>query len=214
MAPTSIFIVKREDPEGAVSILSAHATKKSAVDAAKLENDTADVEEIELVGDTVTVSKKSPTPAANTKAKKTAAPSKKKEASGDLPTPDPAALTDETIIFTGELSRMTRSEAQNLAKAAGARTVTAVSKNCTLVVLGQRAGPKKIAEIEKLGLATVDEDEFLNMVKGDGDGAVAGTKRAAGDDDDDMDDEEEEGEEEEEEEEKPAPKKRARKAKA
>lgn len=193
MAPSFVYVITREDPEGGLAVLSAHATQKSANDAASEESGTAEVEKVELIGGTITKSKAT-----------ASGPSKKmKEASAELPSDvNSGALEGQTVLFTGELARLTRAEAKQMAESAGAATAGSVTKAVTLVVLGQRAGPDKMKKIEKMGLETIDEDGFLEMIKGDG--AVAGSKRVAADDD----------ECDEEEEEKPAPKKRSKKAKA
>ncbi|KAH7028311.1 hypothetical protein B0J12DRAFT_350316 [Macrophomina phaseolina] len=193
-------------PEGGVAILSAHATEKSANDAAACENGTADVEKLELIGGTITKAKNTSTTG---KTPASTAASKKKEDSkaDDIPDADPTALRGQTVLFTGELETMTRAQANELAEAAGADTAKGVTKAVTLVVLGHKAGPKKIEQIEKMGLATTDEEGFLEMIKGGGAGAGASSKRAAQDDDDV---EGGAGGEEE----QPAPKKRSRKAKA
>lgn len=67
-----------------------------------------------------------------------------------------------------------------------------------MVVLGTRAGQKKLEEIEEKGLKTIDEDEFIRMIKT---GDLA--KEPEGDDEDDDDAEDDDVEEEE-----PAPKKK------
>lgn len=227
MAASYIYILSRKDPAGTTTILSAHATEKSANDAATSIEDGSDfaVDRIVLIGGTV-VTSKPPTPTTTTTTAADRSRSllahakfekKEKDAAAPLPTPKADALAGQTLVFTGELARMTRKQAQGLARAAGARTVTAVSRKCTLVVLGRDAGPKKLEQIEEFGIEVVEEEGFLDLVKGcGGGGGGGGTKRAA----------EEDGEEgadvggvkeEEEEEEKEvveAPRKRTRRARA
>ncbi len=41
----------------------------------------------------------------------------------------------------------------------------APSKKTSFVVIGENAGPSKIKKIEELGIATVNEDEFLELIR-------------------------------------------------
>lgn len=75
-----------------------------------------------------------------------------------------APLSGKTILFTGTLSKMGRKEAQEKAEAAGAKNISAVSKNLDILVVGEDAGSKlkKAREIGKVQILT--EDEFLELV--------------------------------------------------
>jgi DNA ligase (NAD+) len=67
------------------------------------------------------------------------------------------------VVFTGSLETMSRPEAQRRAEAAGARIAGTISKRVTLVVAGPGAGTK-LDEAAKLGLAVIDEKQFLKRV--------------------------------------------------
>lgn len=85
-------------------------------------------------------------------------------------------------MFTGELSSFSREEAVDLAKRYGGyvesfclllfsaiqsvrrRVVGQPSSKTNYVVLGDNAGPAKLAAIKKHGLKTMNEDEFLNLI--------------------------------------------------
>ncbi|KAJ9101197.1 hypothetical protein QFC21_003416 [Naganishia friedmannii] len=84
--------------------------------------------------------------------------------SKELPDGAPNCLAGLTIVFTGELESMSRNEAQDLAKKYGARVTGAPSKVTSYVVLGEGAGPKKLEVIKKVGLKTLDEDGFLELI--------------------------------------------------
>lgn len=75
-----------------------------------------------------------------------------------------APLSGKTILFTGSLSKMGRKEAQEKAEAAGAKNISAVSKNLDILVVGEDAGSKlkKAREIGTVQILT--EDEFLELV--------------------------------------------------
>jgi DNA ligase (NAD+) len=75
----------------------------------------------------------------------------------------PQPLAGEVVVFTGALERMTRPEAQKKAERAGARIASGVSRKVTLVVAGPGAG-SKLDEASKLGLAVIDEAEFLKRI--------------------------------------------------
>ena len=75
-----------------------------------------------------------------------------------------APLVGKTILFTGALSKMGRKEAQAKAEAAGAKTISAVSGNLDILVVGEAAG-SKLKKAQALGTVQIlTEDEFLAVV--------------------------------------------------
>lgn len=74
------------------------------------------------------------------------------------------ALTGKTVVFTGTLTQMTRDEAKALALSAGAKVSGSVSSKTDFVVLGENAG-SKAKNAEKLGIKTIDEKEFKQMLE-------------------------------------------------
>jgi DNA ligase (NAD+) len=68
-----------------------------------------------------------------------------------------------TVVFTGSLERMTRSEAKATAERLGAKVAGSVSKNTSLVVAGPGAG-SKLADAQKLGVKVVSEDDWLALI--------------------------------------------------
>ncbi|KAG8963841.1 hypothetical protein FRC03_002525, partial [Tulasnella sp. 419] len=81
-----------------------------------------------------------------------------------VPNGKPNCLANLCFVFTGELSSFSREEAQDIVKRYGGRYVGAPSKKTDYVVLGEGAGPKKLEIVKKLGVKTLDEDGFLNLV--------------------------------------------------
>jgi DNA ligase (NAD+) len=72
-------------------------------------------------------------------------------------------LANKTIVFTGTLHHMTRSEAKVRAETLGAKVSSAVSSKTDYVVRGENPGSKaKLAQ--KLGLTLLTEEEWLKMV--------------------------------------------------
>jgi DNA ligase (NAD+) len=80
-------------------------------------------------------------------------------------TVDGGPLTGEILVITGTLSGMSRDEARDAARAAGATVTDSVSKKTTLLVLGADAGAK-LKKAQELGVRIVDEDEFRKLLRG------------------------------------------------
>ena len=71
----------------------------------------------------------------------------------------------KTILFTGSLQQLSRKEAQERAKAAGARIVSAVSGKLDILVVGEKPG-SKLKKAEALGTVQVlTEVEYLELVQ-------------------------------------------------
>jgi len=68
-------------------------------------------------------------------------------------------LAGETVVITGTLATLTRDEARDAARAAGATVTDSVSRKTTLLVVGAEAG-SKLRKAEELGVPVVDEHEF------------------------------------------------------
>ena len=78
----------------------------------------------------------------------------------------PKPLAGLSVVITGSLPDVTRSEANRLAKELGAKsTPSAISKSTGLVVRGEKAGANKVAQVETLGIRMIDGAEFLKMVE-------------------------------------------------
>ncbi len=81
----------------------------------------------------------------------------KEEAEGPLP------LKGLRIVFTGELTSFTRSEAEAAAKELGALSSSSVSRKTSFVVAGKDAG-SKLAKAATLGVKILSEEEFLQLI--------------------------------------------------
>ncbi|MDO5386647.1 MAG: NAD-dependent DNA ligase LigA [Pseudomonadota bacterium] len=73
-------------------------------------------------------------------------------------------IAGKTVVFTGTLSKMTRSEAKAKAQSLGAKVAGSVSAKTDYVVMGADAG-FKAAKAKDLGVAILSEDEFLDLIK-------------------------------------------------
>lgn len=87
------------------------------------------------------------------------------EADKPLEVVENATFRDKTILFTGKLFQIKRKEAQDLATKAGAKNISAVSKNLNVLVVGEKAG-SKLKKAQQLGTVEIyTEDEFLEKIK-------------------------------------------------
>ena len=72
-------------------------------------------------------------------------------------------ISGKTVVFTGTLAKMTRSEAKARAERLGAKVAGSVSKNTDYVVAGPGAG-SKLKDAARLGLKVLSEDEWLALI--------------------------------------------------
>jgi DNA ligase (NAD+) len=73
-------------------------------------------------------------------------------------------LAGATVVFTGTLPTLTRDEAKDLARQAGAQVSSSVSKHTTFVVAGDAAGSKAV-KAQSLQVPLFSEAEFLERLK-------------------------------------------------
>ncbi|MEN3013164.1 MAG: NAD-dependent DNA ligase LigA [Endomicrobiia bacterium] len=76
----------------------------------------------------------------------------------------PQIFSGMTVVFTGELESMTRTEAEEIVKQFGGKTSSSVSKSTSLVVVGKNPG-SKYEKAKQLNIKIIYEEEFLKMIK-------------------------------------------------
>jgi DNA ligase (NAD+) len=76
-------------------------------------------------------------------------------------------LAGQKWVFTGGLTRLTRRDAQAHVESLGARATGSVSKSTDVVVVGEDAG-SKADDARKLGIRTMNEEELLAFLEGNG----------------------------------------------
>ena len=80
------------------------------------------------------------------------------EISGDLP------LEGKSFIVTGTLASMGREEAEDKLRTLGATVTSSVTKNTTALIVGEKPGKSKTEKAAKLGIPTMTETEFLDLI--------------------------------------------------
>ncbi len=74
-------------------------------------------------------------------------------------------LKGKSFVFTGDLDRYGRREAQGLVESLGGRAINSVSKNTDYVVVGENPG-SKFGKAKKLGVKIIEEEEFSKLISG------------------------------------------------
>jgi len=91
--------------------------------------------------------------------------------SSEAPAPGAAAgppdgpLTGKTLVVTGTLPELSRSEAEEAIRTAGGHAASSVSAKTDYLVAGERAG-SKLAKAEQLGVTILDEDGLRRLLEG------------------------------------------------
>ncbi|MCD6134008.1 MAG: NAD-dependent DNA ligase LigA [Candidatus Omnitrophica bacterium] len=74
------------------------------------------------------------------------------------------SLGGKKFVFTGELSKWSRYEAEELVRSLGGEASSSVSKKTDFVVVGNNPG-SKLRKAKELGIKIISEEEFERMVK-------------------------------------------------
>ncbi|KAJ3092057.1 hypothetical protein HK100_007035, partial [Physocladia obscura] len=85
--------------------------------------------------------------------------------SKDIPVGEQNCLMGLAFVFTGDLSSITRDEAQDLVKRYGGRVTGAISGKTSYVVVGEGAGQSKLTKAASLKVKSLDEDQFFDLIR-------------------------------------------------
>ncbi|KAI1781002.1 replication factor RFC1 C terminal domain-containing protein [Hypoxylon cercidicola] len=83
----------------------------------------------------------------------------------ELPEGEEDCLSGLTFVFTGQLSTIAREEAQALVKRYGGKITGAPSSKTSYVVLGDDAGPSKLAKIRQFNIKTINEEGLFELIR-------------------------------------------------
>lgn len=72
-------------------------------------------------------------------------------------------FSGKTVVLTGTLAQMKRSDAKKALEAAGAKVSGSVSKKTDYVIAGEAAG-SKLTKAQELGVAVLTEEEMLEQL--------------------------------------------------
>ncbi len=79
-------------------------------------------------------------------------------------TTGPKPLEGKTIVVTGTLKNFSRREIEDYLKKLGAKPASSVSSKTDFLIVGEEPG-SKLDKAKRLGIRTLTEEEFLQMVK-------------------------------------------------
>jgi DNA ligase (NAD+) len=73
-------------------------------------------------------------------------------------------LSGKSIVISGVFSKHSRDEYKAIIEQNGGKNVGSISKKTDFVLAGENMGPAKLEKAQKLGVAIINEDEFLAML--------------------------------------------------
>ncbi|KAI1480795.1 DNA replication factor C, large subunit [Daldinia eschscholtzii] len=83
----------------------------------------------------------------------------------ELPEGEEDCLAGLSFVFTGQLTTIAREDAQSLVKRYGGKVTGAPSSKTSYVVLGEDAGPSKLAKIRQHGIKTINEEGLFELIR-------------------------------------------------
>jgi DNA ligase (NAD+) len=79
-----------------------------------------------------------------------------------VPTSD--ILAGKSIVISGVFAKHSRDEYKAIIEQNGGKNVGSISKKTDFILAGENMGPAKLEKAQKLGIAIINEDEFLAML--------------------------------------------------
>jgi DNA ligase (NAD+) len=69
------------------------------------------------------------------------------------------------IVISGSFKSHSRDELKGLIEQNGGKNTSSISKKTDLFLAGEKVGPSKLEKVEKFGIKTISENEFIEMIK-------------------------------------------------
>lgn len=98
------------------------------------------------------------------------------EAAGIAPEGSPDCLAGKTFLITGTLEGFTRADAIDLITRYGGEIEKTLKPTVDYVVLGVKAGPKKLEQIKEMDIITINQKGLYDLISSS---STTGSKRAA-----------------------------------
>jgi DNA ligase (NAD+) len=74
-------------------------------------------------------------------------------------------LEGKTIVISGVFAKHSRDEYKAMIEAHGGKNAGSISKKTSFVLAGENMGPEKKKKAEGLGIALMNEEEFLKLIE-------------------------------------------------
>ena len=74
-------------------------------------------------------------------------------------------LVGLSIVISGSFSLHSRDELKALIEQNGGKNTSSISKKTDLFLVGEKVGPSKLEKVEKFGIKTISEKEFIELIK-------------------------------------------------
>ena len=73
-------------------------------------------------------------------------------------------LLNNTFMFTGKLSNMSRAEAKSLIEKNSGSVVSSVNKKLKFLIIGEKPTIRKVEQAKELGIKILSQNEWLNLL--------------------------------------------------
>ena len=84
---------------------------------------------------------------------------------GEESKPQGTALNGKSVVISGVFSNHSREEYKAIIEQHGGKNVSSISSKTSFILAGENMGPSKLEKAQKLGIAIVNEDDFLKMLE-------------------------------------------------
>lgn len=96
--------------------------------------------------------------------------------SKEIPIGAQNCLAGLNFLLTGVYDSLERNEVEDLIRKYGGRTVNSVSGKVSYIIVGDEAGPSKLAKANSLGVKQISEDDLLELIRTRPEGKVKDVK--------------------------------------